>query len=251
MQRIKAVVSYDGTYFSGWQRQPEKRTVQSEIEKALEKIHKGDKTDVVASGRTDASVHALGQTMHFDTALSIPEEKWPKAINSHLPADVFVVSAEYTNRAFHARFDAVEKEYYYRLLYTKAPDIFRRHHTVFYPYQLHLPAMRKAASYLIGTHDFTSFCAAGTDVKDMVRTIYKADILEDGDEIRFVFRGNGFLYNMVRIMVGTLLEVGKGRRQAEDMPVILNEKRRESAGKTAPGHGLYLSQVMYETSPKA
>ncbi|SFF00311.1 tRNA pseudouridine(38-40) synthase TruA [Alteribacillus iranensis] len=246
MQRIKAVVSYDGTDFSGWQVQPEKRTVQSEIEKALTKIHKGSHVEVTASGRTDASVHALGQVMHFDTPLCIPDEKWPKAINSHLPEDVYVLAAERTTADFHARFDAIEKEYIYRVQTNSQPDIFRRRYTLFYPYPLNIENMKQAAEHLVGTHDFTSFCASGTDVKDMVRTVYKIDILEDRDELQFVLRGNGFLYNMVRIMVGTLLEVGRGKKAPHDISELLAARDRGKAGKTVPGHGLFLAEVKYK-----
>ncbi|WP_240377761.1 tRNA pseudouridine(38-40) synthase TruA [Bacillus piscicola] len=245
MHRVKAIVSYDGTDFSGWQKQPGKRTVQDEVEKALTKVHKGGPSSVTASGRTDSSVHALAQVFHFDTGLTIPEEKWPKALNSHLPEDVQITAAAYVDEDFHARFDAVEKEYRYRVLHAKQKDIFRRRHTFFYPYPLQIEEMKKAVRFIVGTHDFSSFCAAGTDVKDMVRTVYKAEILEIEDEIHFIFRGDGFLYNMVRIMVGTLLEVGKGVKSAEAIPEIIGARKRAAAGKTAPGHGLYLWEVVY------
>ncbi|MFB4165899.1 tRNA pseudouridine(38-40) synthase TruA [Alteribacillus sp. JSM 102045] len=246
MQRVKAVVSYEGTFFSGWQKQPQARTVQEEIETALTKIHKGQETRVTASGRTDAFVHAIAQVIHFDTSLSIPAEKWSKAINSHLPEDILIKDASYTNFDFHARFDAVEKEYRYRVLPKREKDIFRRNHTFFYPYPIEVDEIKKAAAYLKGTHDFSSFCASGTDVVNMVRTVHRAEVLENGDELQFIFRGNGFLYNMVRIMVGTLLEVGKGLRKAEDIPEVIEAKKRSAAGKTAPGHGLYLWEVYYE-----
>ncbi|SDI07703.1 tRNA pseudouridine38-40 synthase [Alteribacillus persepolensis] len=250
MQRVKAIVSYDGTLFSGWQKQPNKRTVQTELEKALRSIHKGEDVRVTASGRTDASVHAIAQTVHFDTPLAIPEDKWPKAINSKLPDDVQVKRAVYAHADFHARFDAVEKEYHYRVLTSRTKDIFRRNYVFFYPYPIDVKKMKEAAAYLKGTHNFSSFCASGTDVVDMVRTIYRAEIMEKNDELHFIFRGNGFLYNMVRIMVGTLLEVGKGRREAEDMSAIIAAKKRSAAGKTAPGHGLYLWEVCYEEDKK-
>ncbi|SDI89707.1 tRNA pseudouridine(38-40) synthase TruA [Alteribacillus bidgolensis] len=246
MQRVKAVVSYEGTFFSGWQKQPGKRTVQEEIETALISIQKGQKTKVTASGRTDASVHAIAQVIHFDTSLSIPADKWPKAINSKLPEDIQIKEAEYTSSDFHARFDAVEKEYRYRVLPKREKDIFRRNTTFFYPYPIEVAEIKKAAAYLKGTHDFSSFCASGTDVVNMVRTVYKAEVLEKGDELHFIFRGNGFLYNMVRIMVGTLLEVGKGMRRPEDILEVIYTKKRSAAGKTAPGHALYLWEVCYE-----
>lgn len=243
MQRIKATLSYDGTHFSGFQKQPNTRTVQGEIERALKVIHK-EEVKVHASGRTDASVHALGQVIHFDTPLSIPLNRWPKALNSQLPDDIYVLDVTFVPSDFHARFDAVEKEYRYRIFRGEG-DVFRRHYVYMCPYPLHIEEMKRAARYFVGTYDFTSFCAANTTVEDMVRTVTFATIEEQGDELVFICRGNGFLYNMVRIMVGTLLEVGRGKRKAEDIPNIIAGKDRSLAGKTAPGHGLYLWHVRY------
>ncbi len=244
MQRVKAILSYDGTHFSGFQKQPNARTVQGEIERALQHIHK-EAVKVYASGRTDASVHAIGQVIHFDTPLSIPPERWPKAMNSHLPGDVYVHDVTFVPSNFHARFDAVEKEYRYRILRGEG-DVFRRHYTYQCPHPLNIAEMKRAARYFIGTHDFTSFCAANTEVEDMVRTVTVATFEEHDDELVFICRGNGFLYNMVRIMVGTLLEVGQGKRKAEDIPDMIAGKDRSLAGKTAPGRGLYLWHVQYE-----
>ncbi|RSL29105.1 tRNA pseudouridine(38-40) synthase TruA [Salibacterium salarium] len=246
MQRVKAIISYDGTNFSGWQVQPGARTVQKEVEAVLTKIHKGQRTSAIASGRTDSAVHSVGQVMHFDTPFAIPEEKWPKAINKLLPPDVQVKASFYVDSSFHARFDAVEKEYRYRVHNVKEKDIFRRNHVYFYPYPINVEEIKQAASYMVGTHDFSSFCASRTDVVDMVRTIHEVRVEEHGDELHFVFRGSGFLYNMVRIMVGTLLEAGKGLRQADDVPGIIEAKSRPAAGNTVPGHGLYLWDVSYD-----
>ncbi|SFQ18909.1 tRNA pseudouridine(38-40) synthase TruA [Salibacterium halotolerans] len=246
MQRVKAVICYDGTHFSGWQVQPGKRTVQQEMERALTRIHKGEHTPVVSSGRTDSSVHALGQVIHFDTTLAVPEDRWPKALNQLLAPDVQVMETSFVDSSFHARFDAVEKTYRYRVHLTKERDIFRRHYVYFYPYPVRVEDMKQAAPYLTGTHDFSSFCSSRTDVTDMVRTVHEITVEEDGDELHFTFRGSGFLYNMVRIMAGTLLEVGKGLRRPEDMPAVVEAKNRESAGNTAPGHALYLVEVRYE-----
>ncbi|WP_010285116.1 tRNA pseudouridine(38-40) synthase TruA [Bacillus timonensis] len=246
MNRYKCIISYDGTHFSGYQVQPNKRTVQSEFETALQKMHKGEPVSIVASGRTDAKVHALGQVIHFDSRISIPVEGWKRALNSLLPNDISVRSVEMVALDFHARFDVKAKEYRYRLLVSKEPCVFKRHYTYYYPYPLNLAAMREASDYLIGTYDFTSFCASKTEVQDKVRTIYQIKIEKHEDELIFSFVGNGFLYNMVRILVGTLLEVGSGQREARMIENILSGKDRSLAGKTAPGQGLCLWQVFYE-----
>lgn len=244
--RVKCIVSYDGTHFSGYQVQPNKRTVQGEIEEALLKLHKGQPTKVHASGRTDAGVHALGQVFHFDTTLNIPEEKWPYALNSLLPEDVVIVEVSYVNPDFHARFNATAKEYRYRINQQKMKDVFKRNYSFHYQYKLDLSAIRQACNHLCGTHDFTSFCVAKTEVDDKVRTIYSIEIIEDDSEIIFSFIGSGFLYNMVRILVGTLLDVGQGYTDPNSIPVILEGRDRSLSGKTVPGHGLYLWKVYYD-----
>lgn len=246
MQRYKCVIAYDGTAFSGYQIQPNKRTVQEEIERVLVKLHKGSLVKISASGRTDAGVHARGQVIHFDSPLSIPLEKWPVALNTLLPDDISVLKVEQVNEDFHARFHAVGKEYRYELNTAKHRDPFNRQFAYHYPYSLNIAAMQEAAKALLGTHDFTSFCSAKTEVEDRVRTITKIDILEGDSKLTFRFRGNGFLYNMVRILVGTLLEVGAGMRPASSMQELLDQKDRRFAGKTAPAHGLYLWQVFYD-----
>ncbi len=246
MSRYKCIISYDGNQFSGYQVQPNKRTVQSEFEYALQKMHKGEQIKIISSGRTDATVHALGQVVHFDSPLSIPVEGWRKALNSMLPEDIRVRSVDTVEPDFHARFDVKAKEYRYRLLISDESCVFKRQYTYHYPYPLNLHAMKEAAFSLAGTHDFTSFCASKTEVQDKVRTIYQIKMEKQGDELILSFIGNGFLYNMVRIIVGTLLEVGNGKRDAKEMESILTAKNRSLAGKTAPGQGLYLWQVFYE-----
>jgi tRNA pseudouridine38-40 synthase len=245
MTRIKCTVSYDGCNFKGYQIQDEHRTVQGEIETVLKKIHKGEHIRIASSGRTDAGVHAYGQVFHFDSGLSIPEEKWKVAINSLLPADIHVLSAVTAADDFHARFDVIKKEYRYRVLNDKDRDVFKRNYTLYYPHPLNLSAINEALGFLKGTHDFTSFSSARTEVQDKVRTIYEAECLRQHDEIIFRIVGNGFLYNMVRIIVGTMLEVGRGDRTPTEISSILQSKQREQAGKTAAGHGLYLWHVSY------
>lgn len=245
MIRYKCIISYDGSGFSGYQVQPKKRTVQSVIEAVLTKMHKGSSVKISASGRTDAGVHAKGQVIHFESPLSLPVEKWEVALNSMLPEDISVLSVEKADPGFHARFDATGKEYRYYLNQSTKRDPFQRNYAFHYPYPLNLEAMRKASAYLLGTHDFSSFCSARTEVEDKVRTIETIEILQSEERISFHFIGNGFLYNMVRILVGTLIEVGSGKRQPEEIVEILEKRDRRYAGKTAPGQGLYLWQVFY------
>lgn len=245
MQRYKCIVTYDGTGFAGYQVQPHKRTVQSEIENALKKLHKGNDIKVSASGRTDAGVHALGQVIHFDSPLKIPVHKWKIALNSLLPEDIGIVDTETAQSRFHARFDAKGKEYRYFVQLSAQKDPFKRHYAYQYPFQLNISAIKEAIKLLIGTHDFTSFCSAKTEVADKVREIIDIELLEEEGMLVFRFVGTGFLYNMVRILVGTLLEVGSGEKEKDSIPGIIEKKDRSYAGKTAPPHGLYLWKVFY------
>ncbi|MCQ6276417.1 tRNA pseudouridine(38-40) synthase TruA [Bacillus sp. V3B] len=245
MQRYKCTISYDGTLFSGYQVQPNKRTVQSEIEEALKKLHKGSPIHITASGRTDAGVHAKGQVIHFDSPLLITEERWVKALQAVLPEDIVALKVEKKDSTFHARYQTTGKEYRYFVRKSKVKDPFTRHYQFQYGYPLDVEQMRKAANLLVGTHDFTSFCSARTGVKDRVRTLRVIDIVEEDDKLIFRFVGDGFLYNMVRILVGTLLEVGCGLRKPEDMLTIIAQEDRQKAGKTAEAQGLYLWEVFY------
>jgi len=245
MQRYKSIISYDGSGFSGYQVQPKKRTVQSELQAVLAKMHKGEPIKVSASGRTDAGVHAKGQVIHFDSDLQISEDKWEIALSSLMPEDIAVLSVIKVDSSFHARFDAKGKEYRYVLQLSNKRDPFQRHFAYQYSYELNVEAMREASLSLIGTHDFTSFCSAKTEVEDRIRTIEKIDFLQEGDFLTLRFVGNGFLYNMVRILTGTLLEVANGKRMPGEMAEILAKKDRRFAGKTAPAQGLYLWKVFY------
>jgi tRNA pseudouridine38-40 synthase len=244
MQRLKCTMAYDGTDFSGYQIQPNSRTVQEEVEKALKKLHKGKEMKIFASGRTDAGVHAKGQVFHFDTNLEIPVEKWPIALNSILASDVAILDAEKVKPDFHARFDVKSKEYRYFINPTKR-DPFNRNYSASFPYPVDIGAIQAAMESLIGTHDFTSFCSAKTDVEEKVRTIYELELIEENGLLVFRFVGSGFLYNMVRIITGTLLEVGTGNRMSNSIPEIIGKKDRAFAGKTAPAQGLYLWKVKY------
>lgn len=246
MPRLKMTLAYDGTDFAGYQIQPNARTVQGELEKALMKMHKGQHIRTTASGRTDAGVHARGQVVHFDSDLDIPEKNWLKAIQANVPEDIVIRKVEYVHDDFHARFDVKKREYRYRVLASETLDVFRRLYAYHVPNPLDVDAMQEALTYVIGTHDFTSFCSMKTDVEEKTRTIYNAELFQDNDEIIFRFVGNGFLYNMVRILVGTTLEIGMGKRRASDMHTILASRSRKQAGKTAPPHGLCLWSVSYE-----
>ncbi|SES20564.1 tRNA pseudouridine38-40 synthase [Gracilibacillus ureilyticus] len=249
MLRIKAIISYDGTNFSGYQIQPNGRTVQASIESVLQKMHKGEHIRVTASGRTDQGVHAVGQTIHFDTNLQIPLEGWRRALNTMLPEDIEVRAVENVSDEFHARFDVEEKEYRYVVWNDTERNIFKRHYQHHVSERLSIEKMKKACELLTGKHDFTSFCAANSNVKgDKIRTIHHASVESNGAELIFKVRGNGFLYNMVRIIVGTLIEIGKGKREPEEMQQIIEARDRSVAGHTAPAQGLYLWKVYYHRS---
>lgn len=245
MQRYKCTIAYDGTHFAGYQIQPGKRTVQRVLEETIARLHKGEPIRIVASGRTDSGVHARGQVIHFDSPLGIPESKWVVALNSMLPDDIAILSVEKAAADFHARFDAIGKEYRYFVHLSAQRDPFQRLYTYQYTYPANLGAMKDACRYLLGTHDFTSFCSAKTEMENRVRTLREVEIFEERGLLVFRFEGNGFLYNMVRILVGTLLEIGAGEREASSIPDLLEAKDRRLAGKTVPGQGLFLWKVDY------
>ncbi|GGA88040.1 tRNA pseudouridine(38-40) synthase TruA [Ornithinibacillus halotolerans] len=246
MPKVKCTIAYDGSHFFGYQIQPDKRTVQGELESALQKIHKKNSIRVHASGRTDTGVHAKGQTIHFESDLKLSSESWTRALNALLPDDLYVHQSEIVPDQFHARFDVVEKEYRYFVLNREERDIFRRKYIYHYPYSLDIEKIERACKYLIGTHDFTTFSSARATVKgDKIRTLFEVSCRSHGEELEFVFRGSGFLYNMVRILVGTLLSVGQGKIEPNDIITLLEAKDRSIAGKTAPAEGLYLWRVGY------
>lgn len=245
MRRLKCVIAYDGTNFLGYQIQNRGRTVQGELEKVLKNMHKGERIPVHASGRTDTHVHALGQVIHFDSPLKMESGSWIKALNSQLPEDLSVLQAEYVPETFHARYSSCGKEYHYRVLMKKERDPFLRNYTYHFPFDINMEAVKEAMDHFLGTHDFTSFCSAKSTVEDRVRTIERFDVVQEREELLFKIRGNGFLYNMVRIIIGTVLEVGIGKRSPENIPELFEKRDRTLAGKTAPGWGLYLYKVYY------
>lgn len=246
--RLKAIISYDGSGFSGYQVQPNGRTVQEEVERVVTQMNRGVFTRITASGRTDTGVHAVGQVIHFDSQLSIPPSGWVKALNSQLPGDIRVMSVEEVPDAFHARYDVKWKTYRYKWTLEEIPLPFERHLLSHVPGKTpDIDRMREAAEALLGEHDFRSFSAANTSIQDFVRIIYDVRIERYGQQLHLVITGNGFLYNMVRIIAGTLWEIGIGKRQPEEMATIIAAKDRSQAGKTAPPQGLYLEKVGYES----
>lgn len=242
MRRLKCTIQYDGTGYAGYQVQPNGLTIQEVIETTLARMHKHP-VKIIGSGRTDARVHAYGQVIHFDTELAIPPENVVKALNTLLPADIRVRSCEEVEPTFEARYDVVGKEY--RYFVRREENAFRRNLSVHIPYPLDLERIRQGMAHLVGTHDFSSFCVAKTETDNRVRTIYEAELMTVRDELVFRFQGSGFLYNQIRIMVGTLLDVGRGRFAPEDIKKMLLAKDRNVAGVTAPPHGLYLWEVFY------
>ncbi|PSL29603.1 tRNA pseudouridine38-40 synthase [Planomicrobium soli] len=245
MKRMKAKIAYDGSGFAGYQVQPNSRTVQQELMSVLKTIHKGQAIQVVASGRTDAKVHATGQVIHFDTTLAIPIAGWLKALNVLLPEDIRVLAIEEAAPSFHARYHTSGKTYRYKWDRSSIISPFTRNYMVHTKQRPNVEAMRQAAAAVLGTHDFSSFCAANTGVVDKVRTVRRLDIEERGEELHMIIEGSGFLYNMVRIIAGTLMEIGLGRREAAEMASIVEAADRSAAGKTAAAHGLYLENVTY------
>lgn len=246
MEKIKCTISYDGTHFSGYQIQPNTRTIQGEFEQALGRMHKGKQVEVYGSGRTDRGVHAKGQTLHFETSLMIPEKGWKQALNTLLPPDVHVIKVEKVPAAFHARFDVTCKEYRYYICMESETDVFKRNYVYKFPVALDLKEMQRACGYLEGEHDFTTLSSAkATTTGSKVRTVYHVSCEKHGNEIEFIFCGNGFLYHMVRILVGTLLDVGQGKIKADSLPWLFEQKDRQLAGDTVPPQGLYLWKVRY------
>ncbi|WP_026962561.1 tRNA pseudouridine(38-40) synthase TruA [Alicyclobacillus herbarius] len=244
MAKIRMVIAYDGTDFHGFARQRNLRTVQGTLEAALQRVL-GIPVEVFGSGRTDAGVHARGQVVHFDQPYGPPAERYPFILGRLLPRDLMVVSAEEAPETFHARFSAVGKVYRYTLQRADEEDIFTRRYAWHVPGSLDESAMRRAADALIGEHDFTSFCAATTPVEDKRRNVYAIDFARRGTYLDIYCRGNGFLQYMVRIIVGTLVDVGHGRISPEQIPRILAARDRRLAGQTAPPYGLALWQVQY------
>ncbi len=241
---VKILLEYDGTAYCGWQRQKNALSIQEVLETAISSIT-GEKIHVIGSGRTDRGVHALGQVANFKTNTRIPIEKLPYAINSKLPEDIVVKHAEKVAENFHARFSAKSKIYTYTIYNSKFPSPLLRRYSYFCPRPLDIEAMKRAAEKLVGIHDFKAFMASGSEVKSTVRHIQRLEVERNGDIVRLEVQADGFLYNMVRIIAGTLLDVGIGKIDADDMTSILKSKDRSCAGKTLAPQGLCLVKVIY------
>ena len=244
MRNIRLDICYDGTRYNGWQRQvSHDNTIQGKLETALSRIL-GEPIEISASGRTDTGVHARGQVANFHTESPMDCAELLEQLRRYLPEDIGIYSCQEVSPRFHARLNALEKTYQYRLWNTAAPCVFERRYVAVMEDRLDLERMRAAAQALIGTHDFSAFCANKKMKKSTVRTIKSFDIERVENEIRFTVTGNGFLHNMVRILVGTLVEVGRGDRSVESIPALFGAKREE-AGFLAPGKGLCLMEVRY------
>ncbi len=246
MERIKLTIQYNGKNFSGWQIQPNKRTIQGELERVLEFLMKG-KVKTYASGRTDAGVSALGQVAHFDTEQQVDVKKLLVSLNGLLPEDIAVTSCEFAPKDFDARFSVKEKTYQYKFYISRfrlplfEESAFRVNDYV------NLDKMKEACKFFIGTRDYESLVSQKSGKTDFVRTIYDAKIVELGDGLfAFEVTGNGFLYNMVRIMFGTILKAGYGQIEPREIESILNSKNRSLAGKTMPAKALIMKNVSYE-----
>ncbi len=243
--RIKLILEYDGSRYDGWQKQGNtKNTIQGKIEQVLERMT-GSPVEVRGAGRTDAGVHALGQTADFRLEGEYETAEVMDYLNRYLPEDIRALSAERVEENFHSRLLAVSKWYRYRLWTGKKKPVFERKYLYQLEQELDLQAMEQAAVLLEGCHDFRSFCSNKKMKKSTVRTVRNIQITQEGDELILDFYGDGFLYHMVRILVGTLIEVGEGKRRPEEMSEILQKKDRQAAGFTAPAEGLCLMNVEY------
>ena len=245
MQNYKLTLCYDGTKYKGWQRQGNTdNTIQAKLETLLSRLL-GSPVEVSGSGRTDAGVHAYCQVCSFRADTDMTEAELLSALRRYLPEDIGAVSLTKAAPDFHARLSCREKSYLYRIWNSDLPNVFSRRYTYTFPDALNISEMRRAAALMLGRHDFTSFCANKHMKKSAVRELRSIEIYEHGEELRILLTGDGFLYNMVRIIVGTLIEVGMGAKSADSIPDILSAKDKSRAGFTAPAQGLALYEVKY------
>lgn len=246
-RRILLKVAYDGTNYCGWQVQPNGDTIEANLDLHLSQLL-GEEIHVMGASRTDSGVHALGNVAVFDTCARMPADKIALAMNTRLPADIRVQQSMEVPGDFHPRYQRVIKTYEYRICNRKIPDPCRRLYSLFYYWDLDEKKMQSAADHLVGTHDFSSFCTHKPEIRDYTRTIYELKVVRSGDEITVRITGNGFLYNMVRIIVGTLLRVGTGMLDPEEIPRILEARDRGLACETARPEGLTLVEIRYPDS---
>lgn len=249
MKRVRLIVSYDGTNYCGWQIQNNGITVEEVLNHALTDLCR-EEIAVIGASRTDSGVHALGNVAVFDTNSRIPGEKFSFALNQRLPDDIRIQQSDEVADDWHPRFQDTVKTYEYCFLNRRIPDPMRRLYSYFIYYPMDVENMQKAADYLIGEHDFKSFCTPRTQVRSTVRTIYDLTLTKEGDEIRMRITGNGFLYNMVRIIAGTLARVGTGLYTPERVKEILEAKDRNVSGPKAPPQGLTLISIAYPAEEK-
>jgi len=242
-KRVRLTVAYDGTAYHGWQIQPGVITIESVLNACLSELLKED-IQVIGASRTDSGVHALGNIAVFDTVTRMPADKISYALNQRLPEDIRIQKSEEVPAEWHPRHCESRKTYEYRIYRGEFPMPVKRLYTLFIYHSLNVERMRQAARFLEGEHDFKSFCQTGAQVESTIRTIYCVEVIEQDQDLIIRVCGNGFLYNMVRIIAGTLMEVGQGKRAPEDITTILERRDRSAAGPTAPAHGLML--IKYE-----
>lgn len=244
MKRILLVIEYDGTNYSGWQKQPNVKTIQGEIENAIFRAI-GVEVEIFGSGRTDAGVHGMHQTAHFDLKEPVPTSKIAEILNNVLPPDIVIISAEEVDKDFHARFSIKKKVYLYKIYNSEIKNAFLANRMAWVKKELDVDLLNKAASILIGEHDFRGFCSANTCTTSFVRTIFDIQIEKQEEFVYVEVYGNGFLYNMVRIIVGTMVDYALGKIKIEDIKKALREGDRTKSGQTMPACGLYLKNTIY------
>ncbi|MGI5999312.1 MAG: tRNA pseudouridine(38-40) synthase TruA [Lutispora sp.] len=247
MRNIRIIIEYDGTNYSGWQIQKNAPSIQEEIQKSIKKIT-GEDVNLIGAGRTDAGVHAKGQTANFITGSRVPADKFAWALNSVLQKDIVIKSSEEASLSFHSRYDAKSKIYSYTIHKGLFPPAIMRNYVyhVNFGSKIDMEKMKRAADCFVGTHDFKAFMATGSNVVNTIRTIYSIKIEENEEYIRIFYHGNGFLYNMVRIITGTIIYASIGKMNADNIPEIIKKGDRELAGITVPAHGLCLEKVYYD-----
>lgn len=244
MKRIKLTIEYDGSNYSGWQKQPNQKTIQGEIEEAILKAI-GQEVEVFGSGRTDAGVHAYNQTAHFDLNVPVPTNKIKDILNGCLPLDISIKEAVEVDNDFHSRFSIKKKTYLYKIYNGESKNAFLARRMAHIKKQIDINRMKECANLLIGNHDFRGFCSANTCATDFVREIFDIQIKREDDYIFVYVTGNGFLYNMVRIIVGTLVDYAFGKINLNDIKLALEKGERNKAGQTMPACGLYLKETFY------
>lgn len=245
IRNIKLLIQYEGTRYQGWQRQiSSSNTIQGKIESILSKMC-NEKIEIQGSGRTDAGVHAKGQVANFHTKVTMSIEEMMAYINEYLPLDIAVTQIEEVPERFHSRLNAKGKRYCYQVINSSIPDVFNRRYALEFPEALDIAAMKEGAKYLCGSHDFKAFTSAKKGKKSTIRCVDEINLEQKGDLIIFTFSGNGFLYHMIRIMMGTLLEIGVGKRKADSIPELLEAKKREQTGFLVPAKGLTLMELYF------